>query len=114
MLIAFAFRQSFYFGGILLPSQNYRSGGRLGSSLGTDLQISPLSWDQSSNSVWSECITKTSITLILQCETHAMEHRETDGKECSSSIAKAFYRVPSNSIKQLSFLLKFNLQFPIA
>lgn len=44
----------------------------------------------SSNSVWSECVTKTSIALILQCEMHIMEHGETDGKECSSSVPKAF------------------------
>lgn len=44
----------------------------------------------SSNSVWSECVTKTSIALILQCEMHVLEHRETDGKECSSSVPKAF------------------------
>lgn len=45
---------------------------------------------------------------------HVMEPRETNGKECSSSIPKAFYHVPSDSIKQLSFLLKFNLPFPLA
>lgn len=89
LLIVFAFRQSFYFGGILLPSQNHQLGGRPGSSLGTDLQISPLSWDQSSNSVGSECVTRTSITLISQCEMCVREHRGTDGQECSSSVPKA-------------------------
>jgi len=39
LLIGFAFRQSFCFGGLLLPSQH--SGGRLGCSPGADLQIPP-------------------------------------------------------------------------
>lgn len=104
LLIGFGFRQSFDFGEILLPSGNYQLGGRLGSSvLGC------------SRSVWSDRVTKTSTAVIWQREVHVAECRETEGAECSSSIPKAFYRGPSSrSIKQLSFLLEFNLQLPFA
>lgn len=104
LLIGLGFRQSFDFGELLLPSGNHQLGGRLGSSvLGC------------SRSVWSDQVTKTSMAVIWQREVRVVERRETEGEECSSSIPKAFYHGPSShSRKQLSFLLEFNLQLPLA
>lgn len=113
LLVAFAFKISFYFGGILLPFQNYWSGGIFVFCFETHLQVSAVSWDLFFHCVWSERVTKTSLPSVFQCEMCSVEHRETNGKKCSNSIPEAFYCLPSSSAKQLSFLLKFSLLFPL-